>query len=920
MNYIRISITILSLGLASALYAQPQRMLPDTVSLGYGITVPIQTDSRSVTGVDSNAFEYATSIDVTKALYGKIAGLNVYQGSGSSADNISTLQLHGHQPLILVDGFPRSLKDLTSMEIESVYVLTDAASAALYGVRGGNGVLMVTTKRGKADVKDIKIQYGFGLSTPFRNPDFADAYTYASAVNTALAGDGLDLRYGERELEAFRSGIYPYEYPDVDWWKETMDDFGTTHSLKLSFEGGTRRFRHFTSVDFYRDRSMLKENTEDERYSTTPTDTRLSLRTNIDVDITNTTFLKAGFSAKLQELNGTVYGRNNIMTVLYKTPSAAFPIKTPEGVYGGSPVYGDANPVGLLVDKGHVRNMSGTLLADISLKQNLDVITKGLSAEVLVSFDNIGGMKETSSKSYRYVALNPAFLDDGTLVTSPLYYGTDSQTLGHSQPFESLTMNADFQAKVSYDRVFNRHHVSAAVIYDMQASIINGRNKSYKHQSVLATATYSFGGRYVLSAVVNHSGSAYLPKDSRFHTYPAVSAAWVMSNEPFMRNATWLTLLKIRTSYGLSGWDGNLSHELWRQSYGGGNGYVFGNNAASVSGAAEGSLPVIGLVPEKSEKMTLGLDFAAFDNRLAFSLDGFGERRSNALVSGSTAVSGIIGIAVGQVCEGEYLYEGFDATLRWYDKVGNFKYGFGASASYLNSKIVNENQAYQEYDYLYTTGNRVGQMYGLEAIGFFNSQLDINNSVPQSFSTVSPGDVKYKDQNGDNVIDSKDVVKMFGSSLPRFYFGFSLEMGYKGFEVLADFQGICGVTVNLLDSPLYKPLVDNGNISDTYLSNEIPWTYGNRSDATMPRLTTVASANNYRASSLWYRDGSFLKLRNLVVSYTFPKSMLKIADMKLFLQGNNLFSLDNIGFADPEQLEAAYPSVRTFTAGIKFNF
>ena len=161
---------------------------------------------------------------------------------------------------------------------------------------------------------------------------------------------------------------------------------------------------------------------------------------------------------------------------------------------------------------------------------------------------------------------------------------------------------------------------------------------------------------------------------------------------------------------------------------------------------------------------------------------------------------------------------------------------------------------------------------------------------------------------------------MSGSTLPRFYFGFSLEFGYKGLEVLADFQGICGVTVNLLDSPLYRPLVDNGNISQAYLSNEIPWTYENRSKATMPRLTTVANANNTQNSSLWYRDGSFLKLRNLVISYTFPKSLLKIADMKIYLQGNNLFSLDNIKFADPELLGAAYPSVRTFTAGLKFNF
>ena len=915
-----IIIFILSILSAVTSNAQPQRALPDTISLGYDIQVSSRTDSRSVTGVDSKAFEYSTAIDVTKSLYGKIAGLNVLQGSGSSADNVSSLLLRGHEPLVLVDGFPRSLADITSEEIESVYVLTDAASSALYGVRGGNGVLMVTTRRGKADSRNISVQYGFGLNTPFRNPEFADAYTYASAVNTALAYDGLAPRYNASELEAFRSGAMPYGYPDVDWWDETMDDFGTTHSLKLTFSSGSRRFRHYTVMDFYRDRSMLKESDTDSRYDTTPTDTRLSLRTNIDVEITPSTFLKAGLAAKLQELNGTAYGRNNIITTLYNTPSAAFPVRHEDGVYGGSQVYGDANPVALLMDRGHRRNMYGTLLADMSLRQDLDILTEGLFAEVLVSFDNKGGMTETTSKTSRYMDLNPTISSDGTLYTNPTYYGTDSRTLGHSQPFESLHMSSDFQAKAAYDRHFKAHHVNAAAIYDMQSSIHNGRNNSHKNQSVLLNAGYSYADRYVLNAVVNWSGSSYLPEGSRFHIYPAASAAWVISNEKFMKKASWLNLLKLRASYGVSGWDGDLTHELWRQSYGAGGSYIFGSNAATVNGGAEGRLPVIGLVPEKSTKMTLGLDMSAFDNRLALSVEGFGENRSNVLVSGSSSTSGVIGIDVSQTCEGEYLYQGFDGTLTWYDKVGDFNYGFGASASYLMTEIVNENQAYQEYDYLYTKGNRIGQCYGLEAVGFFDSQLEINNSVPQSFSTLRPGDVKYKDQNADNVIDAKDKVKMFGSTLPRFYFGFSLEMGYKGFEVLADFQGICGVTVNLLDSPLYKPLVNNGNISATLLENETLWSPEGGRQATLPRLTTRANANNYQASSLWYRDGSFFKLRNLVLSYTFPKSMLKFADMKLFLQGCNLFSLDNIGFADPEQLEAAYPSVRTFLAGIKFNF
>lgn len=920
MDYIRIIIIILSLASAVTSFAQPQRTVADTFLVGYGIEVPSDTDSRSVEGVDSKAFEYATAIDVTKALYGKIAGLNVYQGSGSSADNVSTMQLHGHAPLVLVDGFPRSLSDLTSVEIESAYVLTDAASAALYGVRGGNGVLMVTTKRGSSSAKGIDVQYGFGLSTPFRVPETADAYTYASAVNAALSSDGLGPRYTASELEAYRTGSYPYAYPDVNWRKETMNDFGTTHSLKLSFNGGGSRFRYFTSLDFYRDRSMLKENTQDKRYDTTPTDTRLTVRTNLDVQITRTTVLKAGISARLQELNGTAYGRNNIIAKIFATPSAAFPVKHENGVYGGNTVYGESNPVALLMDKGHVRNMYGTLLADMNLRQSLDVVTEGLFAEVLVSFDNSGGMKETTSKTYRYMELNPSIMSDGSLATTPVFYGTDSQTLGHSQPFESLHMNTDFQARLAYDRHFRKHHLSATAIYDMQSAVLNGRNKSRKNQSVLMNATYSYAGRYVINGVVNWSGSSYLPAGDRFHLYPAASAAWVISNENFMKNASWLDLLKLRASYGVSGWDGNLTHELWRQSYGAGGSYYFGNNASVVSGGKEGSIPVVGLVPEKSAKMTLGLDMSAFRDRLNMTLEGYGENRSNVLVSGSSSISGIIGIDVGKACEGEYLYKGFDATLTWYDKVGDFSYGFGASGSYLMTEIINENQAYQEYDYLYTKGNRVGQCYGLEAIGFFASQSEIDDSIHQSFSTLRPGDVKYKDQNDDNVIDSKDKIKMAGSTLPRFYYGFSLELGYKGFELLADFQGICGVTVNLLDSPVYKPLVDNGNIYTFLLENEIMWSPQTQDKATIPRLTTQANANNYQASSLWYRDGSFLKLRNLVLSYTFPKSMIKFADMKLFLQGNNLFSLDNICFADPEQLEVAYPSVRSFMAGIKFNF
>ena len=344
-NYILLTLLMGSVSMNAQGLATDDKQLADTLSIGYQMNTNARTSSYSIAGVNAGAFEKASYIDITKALYGKIAGLNVYQGVGSSADNLSGLQFHGNAPLVLIDGYPRDIQDITSLEIESVQLLKDAAATALYGMRGANGVLLITTKRGHNDKLNIKAQYNFGVNTQFRAPEFADAYTYANALNQALTGDGLAPKYNAAELDAFRTGLYPYEYPNVNWWDKTMNDCGFTHNLKLSFNGGNEKFRYFTVVDYYRDRSMLKENQDDNRYSTKPTDTRLTLRTNLDVNLTETTYLKAGILGKLQELNGTVFGRNEVFKYIYNTPAAAFPVRYADGVYGGSSVYGDKNPV-----------------------------------------------------------------------------------------------------------------------------------------------------------------------------------------------------------------------------------------------------------------------------------------------------------------------------------------------------------------------------------------------------------------------------------------------------------------------------------------------------------------------------------------------------------------------------------------------
>ncbi len=910
-----IIISALSCLLASSAVAEQK----DTLNVGYGIQFVSDATAFVLRGVGQEVMDNAADIDIAKALYGRIAGLNVYQGVGMITDNRSSLSIHGHDPLILVDGFPSKLKDVTSMEIESISILSDAVSAALYGMRGANGVVMIKTRSGNSDRLTVKAGYQYGLHTQFRSPEFADSYTYARYLNQALAGDGLPERYNAFELEAFRTGQYPYEYPNVDWWNEVYNKTSSNHNVDLSVEGRTRRLKYYTVVDLSHDTALFKENKDETRYDSKPINVQLSIRANLEANLTRTTVMRLGIVGKMVENNST--NDQNIYSAIYTLPSAAYPIKHKDGIYGASNTYTD-NPVALIMDSGNYKLTTGVMKANMSLVQDLSDLTKGLSAEFSVALDNVGTMFDRSGKTYRTKDAQATISPDGTLITNPVIFGVDSEILSHSQSFYSLYRNVDMQAKIQYGRLFKKHNVFTAAIYDYQAAVANGRNTSRFNQSAILTASYTYDGRYNLNLVSNYSGSAYLPKGSRFQLYPAASAAWILSNEPFMRSVKQLNLLKFFASCGLSAWDGNLSHELYLQSYGKTNagGYYFTNSVSSYSGKAEGNLPVENLVPERSERLTYGAQLRAFDNRLDIYAEGFIENRSRILVESSNMISGIIGIGTGLQTTGEQEYRGFDASISWNDRSHDFTYGIYANGSYVMSEIISDNQAYQQYDYLYTKGNRVGQSYGLEVLGLFRSQMEINNSPRQTFSDVKPGDFRYKDQNGDNIIDSQDVVKMYGSSIPRFYFGFGFNLGFKGVELSAEFQGITGKTVNLLNSMLYRPLQNNGTITTTLLENEVPWTAERASEATMPRLTTLGNDNNYRNNSFWYRDGSFVKLRDLTVSYNIPRKWLRIADMKVYVKGTNLFSIDALKLFDPEQISLNYPALRTVWAGVKFNF
>lgn len=905
---------VLPLLLAGTAAVAQERSMLDSISVGNAFQLKANVNET----LKSAIFDKSPEVDIANALYGQFSGLLVRNSSSTYDSNQArlklALRLHGHSPLLLVDGFPRDLDDITGLEIESVTVLKDAAAAALYGVKGGNGVVMITTKRGKDTALKVTAATHYGWATPFRAPEFADAYTYGYFVNEARTLDGLPVKYNDAELLALYSGQFPYAYPNVNWWDQIYRDHGDNYRAQFTFTGGNRNFRYFTAVDYVKEDFLYRKAVNDDRYNANSYDNRLGIRANVDVNITESTSMKIGVMARLAEFNkGNYSGR--LESIIYGLPSAAYPVKLPDGTYGGSSVYGANNPVALLQDSGQKQYSQTKVLADAVLRQDLGMITPGLWADASIAFDYIGRLSEDATKTFQYGELTnttAAAGDQIYILSTQTNYGVNSKIVEFSHWFSSLAMKFELQGRLNWAKDMGKSHLETHLAYRQRSWILSGQNNSSKTQEVLGTVSYNWNNRYFADFVANWSGSAYLPKGKRFHLYPALSLAAVVLDGP--------AFVKVYGSAGLAGSDGDLEHELWRQNYVSGKSYYFGlSGGSSYSGRAEGDMAAVTLAPELSKKATIGLNVKAFEKRLDVTAEAFAESRENILISPSN-ISGVIGVGVKEQSLGKQSYKGIDLSLAWNDKRGDFSYGAYANGAWLFTKVIDDGQAYQMYDYLYRKGNPVGQRYGLEVIGIFQNQMEINNSPQQTFGDVKPGDLKYRDQNGDGVVDSQDVVKMFGSSTPLLQFGFGLHAGWKGFKVYADFQGVTGVTVNLLDSRLYQPLVSNGTISKTFLDREVTWAPGREALATMPRLTTQENSNNYRNNSLWYRDGSFIKLRNVGVSFTVPKKVLGICDAEVSLNGTNLFSLDNIGFADPEQLGAYYPSMKVWWAGIKFNF
>ena len=882
--------------------------------------------TQAVSTVRSEKLDENSSPDIYEKLYGQLAGLTVLQNTAWNGN--PTMIIRGgatsskREPLVIVDGFQRPMEYLSMSEIESVSVLKDGAATALYGSRGANGVIVVTTKRGKYRSSESSIQYTYGIGLPQNMPEMADAYGYANAMNEALYYDGLSPKYSKYELNAIRDNAYPNIYPNVNWLDEGLRQHTVNHQLNTTFSGGGERVRHFTTLEYSNDKGILGGTNHDDRYSSQMEQYALNLRINLDVDITKTTKLSLGILGMLRETNkpaGTE--QEDLIKALYSTPALAFPIMTESGVWGSDNIR-KSNPLADIGASGYYQQNQRLLQSNLSLNQDLSVITNGLNAELAVYWDNMATNEESQKKSYIYEITN-AIMDPSNGQMSDVSYdrfGLESP-LTYDSGLSNQYMAVAFDAKLNYEVNFADHLIKASAIYRQESNTPMGRNSVRKYQSLLGVVDYSYSDKYFVNLVANYYGSSVMSSGSRYKLYPALSAAWLISSEDFMKGSAF-DLLKLRASAGQSG-NITYGYDLDKLNWDGGSNYLFGSSNASYDGFVEKVLANNNLTCETSTKYNVGIDLEVF-NRLSVTADVYSESRDNILLDTDSFYSSILGITPAQSNDGKVNVKGVETSISWRDNIGDFTYSVGGNFSYAKSEIIENNEGKLAEDYLSQKGSTLGQFRGLESIGFFNDWEDIENSPTQTFSDVRPGDIKYRDINGDDVINANDVVAQgYSTKIPEIYYGISIGLKYKNFGVDALFQGVANYSVMLNTSNLYWPLYNNQNVSNWYLQENVRWTEQTKETATLPRLTTQSNENNFRDNSLWLRSGSYFKLRNLNIYYNLPQkwvSKIKMSDIQIYARANNLFSIDDIDYHNSEGVNINYPDLMSIYLGVNLKF
>lgn len=919
-----------------------------TVDVGASRTFSRENSAASVSIITNKDVNRRGGRNIGNNLIGQGNGLVSLQGAGLyNAANptfyVRGLQsLSGSTPLILVDGIERSIDNVIAEDVESVTVLKDAAATAIYGYKGANGAILIITKHGTFNSRKIRFSYDHEFQMMTNKPKFVDAATYASAVNEAYRNQGGKAVYSDAVIDSYRNNTNPLYYPNVNWMDETFRDMAHMNRYNLEFTGGGKNIRYYTNLNLLTSYGFVNHTEPAEGgYSTQNKYTRATIRSNMDIDLTETTLLQTHIYGVLTE-QSQPGAQADLWSMVYKVPANAFPIILDNGVWGGNSVYTTNNPYAQSNGTAYYKNHQRSLNADFVITQDLSSVTEGLKASVQIGYDTWSNVYEDHSKTFAYGSYSVSNYTGGVVDpanASLTIEGTDSN-MGTGANNNDWVRRFFVNANATYNRSFGKSDLFAEFLYNYEYNDATGTNTSIFRQNFSLLGNYVYDKRYTAQVVLVYTGSNRLADGSKWAFAPTGALSWNISNEAFMEDVTWVDFLKLRASAGLQQLDVLPGDNVWTYYD---QFYAFGSPTYSFDSTGSGTefgntyisqAKTQSLGREKAMKYNIGVDATLFKG-LNVSLDYYYQNRSNIWCSTSGSYSSVFGLTAPYENVGKVQSQGFEVMLDYSKKLNeDLTINVGGTFNMNKNEIKEQAETPQLYANTVTTGHPLNQTFGYIADGFFQTSDDANGngiietsemSVPQTFTTVYPGDVKYKDVNGDGIIDTNDRTAIgYSTTCPEIVYTAHFGVDWKGLGIDATFQGVANYSGTLTTAGMYRSAVATNTLSQYLYDNSWSSERGNTASPKFPRLSPTANANNDLVNTLCLFDRSYFKLRNIEVYYNLPASLLEktkyISGVRVYVKGVDLFTIDNLDNGDAGSYGATLPLTRNVQVGASISF
>ncbi len=915
---------------------EQHQQLADVVVVGYGLQKK-ESVVGSISSIDNKKLVSIPASNISQTLTGKLSGVQVVQSSGEVGNDVADVYVRGMAtwnnatPLYVVDGIVRSeFAKIDPNEIQSINILKDASATAVYGVKGANGVIIITTKRGALGKPKINITVQDAVTQPINIPQPLSAYdamclqyladwgqfnTRTAQVKGGTTADDLIL---------WRTGASPWTHPDIDWIDKVMKKYSSQQQYNINVSGGTKTIRYFVSGGFLNQNGFYK-NDDLTRYS------RFNFRSNLDADISQNLSASLSIGARVEKLNSpnnTIWSSWDVYRAAFSYSGRAYPIYNPDGSYGGN---GSVNIVRALNEAAIYKDVTSTLESSFGLTEKLDFITKGLTARAKISFDTQGEVGRSwthETAEYVYDMATDTYTQYGE--NRPLTYSGVAKNYNWYKIY--------MEGGLSYDHSFGKHTVTGLLLGNRN-ELIKNNEVAYADQGLVGRVTYDYDRRYFGEVNVGYNGSENFPKESRYGFFPAFAAGWLISEEPFMKPLSKVvSKLKLRASLGWVGndkytdSDNNPVRFLYLQEYLSGGGATFGVGNNYYTGIQQGAIANKDVSWEVARKENIGFETDFFNGLFSLNFDYFYEYRNKILTDISAIKPEYVGADFKVANIGETQNQGFEVELKHEKKISDsFSYYVNGNFTFNRNKILKKADAEGLLPYQKEEGYAIGTPRMWKCLGYFSSYEEIQNSPTQIGTNgglsgnveVVPGDLKFEDFNNDGVIDEADAYRQGYGTVPEIQYGLTIGGTWKSFDFSMLVQG----STHALFMKQWEIMWAFSNNSNVFDKHNYYWAPEIADNAQFTRFYGKTWKNNERYYSTYEAgSGTYVRIKNLEVGYTLPQNLMRkisVSGARVYLSSNNLYMWSVEKYLDPDNRDVRggkMPATRAFNLGLNISF